>query len=694
MELPGYEKCNKPLKDLSESDVPNFERETSIVPSSVGVVDVSEDVLSGIGSTTRTPIGQQHSLEDALSLDEDSEDATEDEANLPKRESTVPLVLPLGFLIPRSPARLFVHNTALQSAFCRSGNTSPLVTSQNISESKILSWDILPNAQPEPDEKQVLNSTLIKRIENLDQSTEENLSAQPESEVDLDEEREMPDDVHPTLDWEDQITEDQLDGPPVLEIGDISEIAVLANSIQINAEQQKEFKSNEESKELQANVGKDPSKETLSLVIVKNILDMTQPFTTETTNTTEELQQSRITSIDESGKSALLSIKDITDMKTEDLDAKRSGEISRIPIDEEKHTTSSTCITSFGDTQSHLEKVNDTGIKPTIPIEKKQLKPSENESSAGNVESSEKTNDIEVTPISVTEKKHTEPLKVTSSAGDSEILEKTNDSEVKPIFSIEEKQLILLENKSSVGDSESSEKIDDIGVAPISVIEKTAKSLEDTFPVNDVEILGEKNATGITNTKESILESCNLVTTDTAQETNETQASTTKTKEPIVETELNIVVSSSEESLITKLHKTEEFFESKPEHHSNLTEKTKINTLQIPIYEDHPDSGLCELIVQCDSRDETYMMYTSEDEFLSPNSESGGYHTPTVTLLDENEGVLGKSINQIVQLYYGMILVKLSLVVSWQQIYGPFNSILEIFQPLHLKLKTTFIIMD
>jgi hypothetical protein len=100
------------------------------------------DLLSGIGSTSAPPApSREHSLEDALSLDDDSEgsakeekEAKQDGAHVKKaEESQQQLVLPRGFLLPRSPARFFLHGSFVQPAVnvtalsaTVSGSASPL----------------------------------------------------------------------------------------------------------------------------------------------------------------------------------------------------------------------------------------------------------------------------------------------------------------------------------------------------------------------------------------------------------------------------------------------------------------------------------------------------------------------------------------------------------------------------------------
>ena len=77
--------------------------------SSDGNVD-----LSGIGSTTVGHTRRRlHSLEDVLSLDEDSEGKDDVAVEAKPAE---PIVLPRGFLLPRSPARFFLQGSLVQSA--------------------------------------------------------------------------------------------------------------------------------------------------------------------------------------------------------------------------------------------------------------------------------------------------------------------------------------------------------------------------------------------------------------------------------------------------------------------------------------------------------------------------------------------------------------------------------------------------
>ena len=76
------------------------------------------DVLSGFDSTTDGRTSRELSLEDALSLDDDSEEGKPDErrVKIPQASEQLSLSVPRGFLLPRSPARIFVHSSFFQSA--------------------------------------------------------------------------------------------------------------------------------------------------------------------------------------------------------------------------------------------------------------------------------------------------------------------------------------------------------------------------------------------------------------------------------------------------------------------------------------------------------------------------------------------------------------------------------------------------
>lgn len=105
---------------------------------------MTSDVLSGFGSTTSkesTPEFQPESLEDALSLDEDSEGSEMIKSNNtavllagpPPEGIITPLSnMAAGFLLPRSPARLFVHNSVIQSAFQQLTSTSSISHSSSV----------------------------------------------------------------------------------------------------------------------------------------------------------------------------------------------------------------------------------------------------------------------------------------------------------------------------------------------------------------------------------------------------------------------------------------------------------------------------------------------------------------------------------------------------------------------------------
>ena len=524
------------------------------MPDSLGIIDDS-DVLSGIGSTTRTPAGHQHSLEDALSLDEDSDDAADKEADgsgdLPIRESTVPLVLPLGILLPRSPARLFVHYTTLQSAFGRSGNTSPLVTNRPESriwlqgEVQIVMSSSEKLKQPEQFDKQMPDSNLNSSEDNSLLLIEESIIAPPESEVDLEEEREIPDDVQPTFDWDEQISENLIHTPEDLDTGNVGGTSVPTNDIMMNADQQQEIQLNVETVTSTTDTTIESIYiETLDAVVVNDILDeaVIQPSVPETTGIIEDLVSSTVTWSNEDNTNIVLeTTEESPQQHLEDI-------VQESRISEEK------CLESFE------LLVTDTTTAPLVEQ-----------------------------------------------------------------YEIE--KLLIPDIKEKLVESQDS-------------IENTIPGADEIQPVP-------------TETNEAVVEPLNIVTSSSEKNLNTTEEFVESQRETNTTSgeENDMQMPPSEQVLDILLHTTQDLVELPPEINTNLEEETEMKQLQIPISEDHRDSGLCELIVRCDSRDETYVMYTSEDEFLSPNSESGGYHTPTVTLQDELEGDSGKSINLAIQSY-------------------------------------------
>lgn len=115
----------------------------------------TSDVLSGIGSSTsRNSISspsvspERPSLEDALSLDDDSEGSRKDElleqAVQLEQHQPAPAPAPLllqpsrGFLLPRSPARLFVHNAVVQSALSSVASSTAPVTLSEVVEQVVM----------------------------------------------------------------------------------------------------------------------------------------------------------------------------------------------------------------------------------------------------------------------------------------------------------------------------------------------------------------------------------------------------------------------------------------------------------------------------------------------------------------------------------------------------------------------------
>lgn len=147
---------------------------------------VTSDVLSGIGSTTSrtssTPSSpsvspERPSLEDALSLDDDSSEGSHQDGLL-KRPEVVEqqqhqqqqpalfqqLQQQRGFLLPRSPARLFVHNAVVQSALSSVASSSAPVTLSDVLEQVSQSTDPKLLDQIEQDLQDQLQ--VLERIES------------------------------------------------------------------------------------------------------------------------------------------------------------------------------------------------------------------------------------------------------------------------------------------------------------------------------------------------------------------------------------------------------------------------------------------------------------------------------------------------------------------------------------------------
>ena len=109
----------------------------------------TSDVLSGIGSSTSRTTSpsvspERPSLEDALSLDDDSE-ISEGHDDIAKHLDAVEqlqnpalLLQQRGFLLPRSPARLFVHNAVVQSALSSVASSSAPVTLSDVVEQQVI----------------------------------------------------------------------------------------------------------------------------------------------------------------------------------------------------------------------------------------------------------------------------------------------------------------------------------------------------------------------------------------------------------------------------------------------------------------------------------------------------------------------------------------------------------------------------
>lgn len=140
---------------------------------SSSVAGQTSDVLSGIGSTTTSRISssatsspsvspERPSLEDALSLDDDSSEGSHHKEAPVVPEQQPALVQQRGFLLPRSPARLFVHNAVVQSALSSVASSSAPVTLSDVLERVTDDSKLLDRIEQDlQDQLQVL-----ERIEN------------------------------------------------------------------------------------------------------------------------------------------------------------------------------------------------------------------------------------------------------------------------------------------------------------------------------------------------------------------------------------------------------------------------------------------------------------------------------------------------------------------------------------------------
>lgn len=133
----------------------------------------STDVLSGFGSSKES----SPSLEDALSLDDDiSSDGGAPPSTKKHRKPVQPqpsseglFAAAKGFLLPRSPARLFVHNSVVQSALLQVANTSSSESSENAHHQEMINTVVEVMAQhPEIPES---TSTITNITEEMQDNT-------------------------------------------------------------------------------------------------------------------------------------------------------------------------------------------------------------------------------------------------------------------------------------------------------------------------------------------------------------------------------------------------------------------------------------------------------------------------------------------------------------------------------------------
>lgn len=136
------------------------------------------DLLSGIGSTSGRTSKESspghHSLEDALSLDDDSEKSSLE--SVPTSTAPPPEALARGFLLPRSPARLFVHNSVVESALSHLVPTSAADETLQADVSEHVTESSLPDSIKTVTEK---DQTEL-REETQPETTEGSVLPQPE----------------------------------------------------------------------------------------------------------------------------------------------------------------------------------------------------------------------------------------------------------------------------------------------------------------------------------------------------------------------------------------------------------------------------------------------------------------------------------------------------------------------------------
>jgi hypothetical protein len=110
-------------------------------------------------------------LEDALSLDDDSSEGSSHDVVKPQTPVVEQLPLPIqqrGFLLPRSPARLFVHNAVVQSALSSVASSSALVTLSDVVEQVVVEDQVASDDQTHQQVLEQIEQDLQDQLEVLD----------------------------------------------------------------------------------------------------------------------------------------------------------------------------------------------------------------------------------------------------------------------------------------------------------------------------------------------------------------------------------------------------------------------------------------------------------------------------------------------------------------------------------------------
>lgn len=162
----------------------------------------SNDVLSGIGSSTSRNSSsspsvspERPSLEDALSLDDDSSEGSSHDVVKQPNETVEQLPVPIqqrGFLLPRSPARLFVHNAVVQSALSSVASSSALVTLSDVMEQVVVEDQVTPDESRTSQTSQT-HQTHQEVLEQIEQDLQDQLEVLDRIELDIGEKQKAAD---------------------------------------------------------------------------------------------------------------------------------------------------------------------------------------------------------------------------------------------------------------------------------------------------------------------------------------------------------------------------------------------------------------------------------------------------------------------------------------------------------------------